>query len=149
MVSSRSSGLVTILCQSEVVFDVIQKFQLGVCAKKRFFENFFSKCTRSKTNCHRDMKPTSNGQKYPKFSNDKKTVLAALQIFFEMFKLKVMGPLRLSDTSISSSSSLHKHNDSQGLQLFEGSEDFSSTHLTISFSLFSSERNTQGKVVDP
>ena len=32
----------------------------------------FSNCSHSKTNWHRDMKPASNGQKYPKFSEDKK-----------------------------------------------------------------------------
>ena len=33
--------------------------------ERRILGNFFSKCFHSKTNPNRDMKPTSNGQKYP------------------------------------------------------------------------------------
>ena len=101
--------MVKILCQNEVVFDIFTKCQFCLQAKKRIFENFFSKCTHSKTNCHRDMKPTSNGHKYPKFSEDKNN-FSHISNNFEIFKLKVLGPLRLvgklSDMSISSSSSL-------------------------------------------
>ena len=46
------------------------------------------------TNLHRDMKPISNGQKYPKFS-EYQIILVIAQVVFEIFKFKVMAPLGL------------------------------------------------------
>ena len=45
--------------------------QFCLWAEKMIFENFFSKCSHSKTDWHRDMKPTSNGHKYSKFLENK------------------------------------------------------------------------------
>ena len=42
------------------------------------------------------MKPTSDGHKYPKVSEDI-TLLVTAQIVFEITKLKLMSPLRLAE----------------------------------------------------
>ena len=41
------------------------------------------------------MKPTSNGHKYPKLSEEKTIFVPAQMVFEAEFKLKVLGPQRL------------------------------------------------------
>ena len=58
-------------CKVEHFYANIQKAEkwtLFSSAENLFFAHFFSKCCHSMTDEHFSMKPTANGQKFPKFS---------------------------------------------------------------------------------
>ena len=77
--------------------------------KKEFLITFLQNALTRRQIC-RVMKPRSNGRKYFQFS-ECKLILVIAPTVFELFKLKVMAHLVwiLSDTSMSSSSSLMQH----------------------------------------
>ena len=61
------SGLRAIASQSEAVFPKFQKCTYFTTSEVVIFGNFFSKCCHTKTNRAKDMKPTVNDHKFPKF----------------------------------------------------------------------------------
>ena len=81
------SGLVTALCQSQVVLGAFQKMAWFASAENLVFALFFSKCCHLEHNEYNHLKPTSNVTYFPKSLWEEKNLLISLAAF-ELLKFE-------------------------------------------------------------
>ena len=87
MIFCSWSGLVTALCQSQVVLGAFQKMAWFASAENLVFALFFSKCCHLEHNEDNHLKPTPNVTYFPKFLWEEKSLLISLAAF-ELLKFE-------------------------------------------------------------